>query len=144
MSFSKSKRRQARIQAVQQLYAREMQGALSPDGAASAEPPLNEKSLPSLTRSLVAGATAHFSEIDRLLCAALQNWDLRRLGAVDRAILRAAVAEMIVHPELPPAVTINEAIEIARELASADSARFANGVLDRVRKEIGREARATN
>jgi transcription antitermination factor NusB len=80
------------------------------------------------------------TEIDALLVAALQNWDLRRLGAVDRAILRLAVAEMLTCPNIPPAVTINEAIEIARSLASAESARFANGVLDRVRKEIGRDS----
>jgi N utilization substance protein B len=54
--------------------------------------------------------------------------------------LRLAVAEMLVHPDIPAAVTINEAIEIARSLATAESARFANGVLDRVRKELGRDA----
>lgn len=144
MSSPKSKRRQARIQAVQQLYGCEMRGVLPPDGGAPAEPPPAGEELPAFARGLVAGATDRLPEIDRLLCAALQNWDLRRLGAVDRAILRIAVAEMLIHPEIPPAVTINEAIEIARDLASSDSARFANGVLDRVRKEIGREARATN
>lgn len=144
MSSQKSKRRQARIQAVQQLYGCEMRGALPPDGGAPAESPPAGEDLPAFARGLIAGATDRLPEIDRLLCAALQNWDLRRLGAVDRAILRTAVAEMLIHPEIPPAVTINEAIEIARDLASSDSARFANGVLDRVRKEIGREARATN
>jgi N utilization substance protein B len=54
--------------------------------------------------------------------------------------LRLAVAEMLVHSDIPAAVTINEAIEIARSLATAESARFANGVLDRVRKELGRDA----
>jgi len=53
------------------------------------------------------------------------------------------VAEMLAHPDIPAAVTINEAIEIARSLGSAESARFANGVLDRVRKEMGRDPRAT-
>jgi N utilization substance protein B len=89
---------------------------------------------------LVAQTLDRLSEIDRLLESALQNWDLRRLGAVDRAILRLAVAEMLTRADIPPAVTINEAIEIARNLASTESARFANGVLDRVRKEIGRES----
>jgi N utilization substance protein B len=83
------------------------------------------------------------AEIDALLAAALQNWDLRRLGAVDRAVLRVAVGEMLAHPDIPAAVTINEAIEIARSLGSTESARFANGVLDRVRKELGRDPRAT-
>ena len=93
---------------------------------------------------MLAGALDRLTEIDALLTNALQNWDLRRLGAVDRAILRLAVAEMLTHPDIPPAVTINEAIEIARNLASTESARFANGVLDRVRKEIGRDSHAAS
>ena len=136
----KENRRQARIQAVQQIYAREMRGVLAPV-AEENEPvwPVEGEASP-FADELVAQALGRLAEIDRLLTAALQNWDLRRLGAVDRAILRLAVAEMLVHPDIPAAVTINEAIEIARSLATAESARFANGVLDRVRKELGRDA----
>ena len=136
----KENRRQARIQAVQQLYAREMRGVLAAV-AEENEPvwPVEGEASP-FAADLVARALGRLTEIDRLLTAALQNWDLRRLGAVDRAILRLAVAEMMVHPDIPAAVTINEAIEIARSLATAESARFANGVLDRVRKELGRDA----
>jgi N utilization substance protein B len=136
----KENRRQARIQAVQQLYAREMRGVLVPL-AAEKEPewPVEGDASP-FAGELVEQALGRLEEVDRLLTAALQNWDLRRLGAVDRAILRLAVAEMLAHPDIPAAVTINEAIEIARSLATAESARFANGVLDRVRKELGRDA----
>jgi len=136
----KENRRQARIQAVQQIYAREMRGVLAPLEEEN-EPvwPVEGEASP-FADELVAQALGRLAEIDRLLTAALQNWDLRRLGAVDRAILRLAVAEMLVHPDIPAAVTINEAIEIARSLATAESARFANGVLDRVRKELGRDA----
>ena len=136
----KENRRQARIQAVQQLYAREMRGVLVPL-AAEKEPewPVEGEASP-FAGELVEQALGRLEEVDRLLTAALQNWDLRRLGAVDRAILRLAVAEMLAHPDIPAAVTINEAIEIARSLATAESARFANGVLDRVRKELGRDA----
>lgn len=140
MSHSKENRRQARVHAVQQTYAREMRGVLVPgpdDPAAaveSAEPA-------GFARDLLAATLDRLPEIDALLASALVNWDLRRLGAVDRAILRVAVAEMLTRPEIPAAVTINEAIEIARSLATAESARFANGVLDRVRQQIGRDAR---
>jgi transcription antitermination protein NusB len=135
----KESRRQARVQAVQQLYGREMRGTL---GAAE-EPVPGEEELVPFARHLLERTAARLAEIDILLAAALQNWDLKRLGAVDRAILRMAVAELLSHPDIPAAVTINEAIEIARSLASAESARFANGVLDSVRKEIGRDPRAT-
>lgn len=144
MPAPKTSRRQARIQAVQQLYGQEMQGALPPaEGEMVASSPSEEK-VSSFARGIVTYALTNLPDIDRLLADALQNWDLRRLGAVDRATLRMAVAEMLAHPEIPPAVTINEAIEIARELASSDSARFANGVLDRVRQEIGRTSRLKN
>jgi N utilization substance protein B len=132
----KENRRQARIEAVQQLYAREMRGVLV-TRPADGEPAWPVDGGSAFAASLVEQA------LGRLLAAALQNWDLRRLGSVDRAILRLAVAEMLVHPDIPAAVTINEAIEIARSLATAESARFANGVLDRVRKEIGRDPRTT-
>jgi len=135
---TKENRRQARVQAVQQLYGREMRGALADDKPAESE---EEVSL--FARDLLGQTAVRLGEIDNLLAAALQNWDLKRLGAVDRAVLRVAVAEMLAHPDIPAAVTINEAIEIARSLGSAESARFANGVLDRVRKEIGRDPRAT-
>ena len=136
----KENRRQARIQAVQQLYAREMRGVLAVPAEENVPDWPVEGEASRFADELVEQALARLAEIDRLLVAALQNWDLRRLGAADRAILRLAVGEMLVHPDIPAAVTINEAIEIARSLATAESARFTNGVLDRVRKELGRDA----
>jgi transcription antitermination protein NusB len=141
---SKENRRQARIQAVQQLYGCEMRGVLAPVAEEKEQGNGLEEEIQPFARELLAGALDRLTEIDGLLTNALQNWDLRRLGAVDRAILRLAVAEMLTHPDIPPAVTINEAIEIARNLASTESARFANGVLDRVRKEIGRDSHAAS
>lgn len=135
----KENRREARVQAVQQLYAREMRGTLGTDEKAAQE----NDDIGAFARTLLGQTCSRLVDIDTLLAGALQNWDLKRLGAVDRAVLRIAVAEMLSHPDIPAAVTINEAIEIARTLGSAESARFANGVLDRVRKEIGRDPRAT-
>lgn len=142
--MSKENRRQARVQAVQQLYGCEMRGVLGPAGADADQSGNVQEELAPFARELLDHTLGRVAEIDALLAAALQNWDLRRLGAVDRAILRLAVAEMLTCPGIPPAVTINEAIEIARSLASAESARFANGVLDRVRKEIGRDSHAAS
>lgn len=136
---SKENRRQARVQAVQQLYGREMRGALQGEE----QNDQHGDELAPFARELLAHTDERLAAIDGLLAAALQNWDLKRLGAVDRAVLRIAVAEMTGCRGIPAAVTINEAIEIARSLGSAESARFANGVLDRVRREIGRDPRAT-
>ena len=132
------------MQAVQQIYGCEMRGVLAPRTAETDAGDFPDTAGFLFTRELVGSTLARLSEIDRLLESALQNWDLRRLGAVDRAILRVAVAELLTRQDIPAAVTINEAIEIARSLASTESARFANGVLDRVRQEIGRDARGVS
>jgi N utilization substance protein B len=76
------------------------------------------------------------SEIDKLIEDHAENWRMDRMAAVDRNVLRAAVAEMIGFPQTPRAVVINEAIEIARKFSSPESAQFINGVLDSIGKEL--------
>ena len=79
-------------------------------------------------------------EIDKLIEDHAENWRMDRMAAVDRNILRAAVAELLGFPATPRAVVINEAIEIARKFSSPDSVQFINGVLDSVGKEIESQA----
>jgi transcription antitermination protein NusB len=76
------------------------------------------------------------AEIDALIQKHADNWRLERMAAVDRNILRAAVAEFVGYPETPKPVIINEALEIARKFSSPESVQFINGVLDSVAKEI--------
>jgi N utilization substance protein B len=75
-------------------------------------------------------------EIDKMIEEHADNWRMDRMAAVDRNVLRAAVAELLGFPDTPRAVIINEAIEIARKFSSPESVNFINGVLDSVRKEI--------
>ena len=75
-------------------------------------------------------------EIDKLIEEHAENWRMDRMAAVDRNLLRAAVAELLGFPATPRAVVINEAIEIARKFSSPESVQFINGVLDSVGKEI--------
>ena len=75
-------------------------------------------------------------EIDKLIENHAENWRMDRMAAVDRNILRAAVAELLGFPKTPRAVVINEAIEIARKFSAPESVQFINGVLDSVGKEI--------
>jgi len=72
------------------------------------------------------------AEVDDLVRAAARNWELDRLAATDRSVLRIAVAELIGRPGTPVRVILDEAIEIARRFGSEESARFVNGVLDHV------------
>jgi len=75
-------------------------------------------------------ATERTTEIDALIQKHAEHWRLERMAAVDRNILRAAVAELIAYPETPKPVVINEALEIARKFSSPESVHFINGVLD--------------
>ncbi len=76
------------------------------------------------------------SEIDGLIEQHASNWRMERMAAVDRNIMRAAVAELMGYPSTPRAVVINEALEIARKFSSPESVQFINGVLDSVGREL--------
>jgi N utilization substance protein B len=77
-------------------------------------------------------------KIDQLIEASASNWRLDRMAAVDRNLLRAAVAEMIGYPQTPKPIIINEAIEIARKYSNPESVNFINGVLDGVGKSLAK------
>jgi transcription antitermination protein NusB len=81
-------------------------------------------------------------EIDDLIERHAENWRMDRMAAVDRNLLRAAVAELLGYPATPRAVVINEALEIARKFSSPESVQFINGVLDSVGKELEKKAAA--
>ncbi len=75
-------------------------------------------------------------KIDRTLKKYTDNWDVERLGVLERTVLRVAVYEMLFRADVPPVVSINEAIEIAKAYSGKKSARFVNGVLDRIAQII--------
>ncbi len=81
-------------------------------------------------------STSGSEGIDTLIQKHAQNWRLERMAAVDRNLLRAAVAEMLGYPKTPRPVIINESLEIARKFSSPESVNFINGVLDSIAKEI--------
>jgi transcription antitermination protein NusB len=85
-------------------------------------------------------ATDRRSEIDGLIEGHAEHWRMERMAAVDRNLLRAAVAEFLAYPDTPRAVVINEALEIARKFSSPESVQFVNGVLDSVGKDLASAA----
>jgi transcription antitermination protein NusB len=90
----------------------------------------------------VLGVLASRSEIDETIGAYAQNWRLGRMATADRNIMRLAVYEMMHCPDIPPIVSINEAVDLAKAYGTNESGRFVNGVLDRIRKEkVDRPAR---
>lgn len=101
---------------------------------------LTEKEV-QFTREMVEGTAFHRLEVDRLIQKYLIHWELQRLCAVDRNLLRLALFEILYRPDIPDAVAINESLELAKKYGSSDEAvAFINGVLDRAAAECaGRE-----
>jgi transcription antitermination protein NusB len=89
-----------------------------------------------LVVTLVNGVSALAQRIDELLDAAAVGWDVDRMAAVDRAVLRLATYELLERPDVPVAVVIDEAVELAKQYSTEDSGRFVNGVLSAVAAEV--------
>lgn len=86
-------------------------------------------------QTLVYGVLENLEKIDSLLDQWAKNWKISRMPAVDRNIMRIAVFEMLNLPDVPPSVSINEAVEIGKKFGTRDSGAFINGVLDRIRAQ---------
>ena len=91
---------------------------------------------------LIRGVEGRKDELDKLIRKYAEHWDVKRMGAVDRNVMRVALYEMTQRPDIPPVVSINEAVEIAKDLSGVESGKFVNGILDRACKEQDRPARA--
>ena len=85
---------------------------------------------------------AHLADIDPLIEQAAQNWQLKRMAAVDRAILRMAVSELTYSKDTPPKVVLNEAVELAKRYSTAASGSFVNGILDKIHKDAEKAQKA--
>ncbi len=88
---------------------------------------------------LVRGVIQERKEIDEAIERYAEHWRISRMGVVDRNVLRMALYELMFRPEVPPAVVINEAIDIAKYFSNSESGRFVNGILDRARRDLGIE-----
>lgn len=145
----KGVRRRGRTIAFQTLYRYDMTGedpetlldfswadaeATAGAEAGAPEPRALEPEVRDFAALLVCGALENLPAIDDNIRAHLQNWDFTRLARVDLAILRISVYALLYQPDIPPSVTIDEAVEIAKDFGTDDSYRFINGVLDAIRK----------
>jgi len=129
-------RHQARKRAVDLLFEAEARGLTSAEIADSrntlAETDSEVFGLNPYTVTVARGVTEHAAHIDELISAHLQGWTLERLPAVDRAILRVAVWELLHADDVPAPVAVDEAVELAKKLSTDDSPAFVNGVLGQV------------
>jgi N utilization substance protein B len=126
-------RREARRAAIQILYQADLTGE-EPDAVLAGRGAL--EAIPSFARELVEGVDGLLPQVDLILEEHAEGWSVARMPAVDRAILRVAVYELMARPDVPRAAAINEAVEAANELSTEDSGRFVNGVLGRIAREL--------
>jgi N utilization substance protein B len=89
-----------------------------------------------LVEDVVRVLEARREEVDEILRGSAENWTLERIAATDRAVLRAAIAELLARPGTPARVVLDEAIEVAKRFGAAESGRFVNGVLDRAARRL--------
>jgi N utilization substance protein B len=125
----KSKRK-AREAALRALYQMEIAKLTARDAGLDM---LFHTELPEDMAKYADGLVKHYAvnkkEIDGRLSELMRDWDYNRIAAIDRNLLRMAATELLYEPDIPPAVTINEAVEIAKKYGAAESPKFVNGVL---------------
>lgn len=90
---------------------------------------------------LLRGTLEKIEELDERIRRYSQNWELSRMAMVDRNVLRLALYELFFCEEIPPVVSINEAIDLAKQLGAEESGKFVNGVLDRAKQDLKRPLR---
>lgn len=136
------KRRKAREAAIQYHFWRDLQHGEMPERIddfwdfCPATPRVREFAQP-----LIEGMVTHLDDVDERIKRYCENYDFHRISPVDRNILRLAIYEMLYRDDIPPVVSIDEAIELAKTFGGGDSGRFVNGILDRVKNDLTRPLR---
>lgn len=133
------KRTQARECALQVLYQidimhDEWQVSLENFWQAHAEDDIAEE-VKQFTKDLVKGVVAHLEHIDKKIAEYATNWELKRMAVVDRNVLRLAGYELLYLSDIPPKVSINEGVELAKKFSSPNAGKFVNGILDKIKLE---------
>ena len=139
----RSQRRDNRICVIQFLYQWELN---KPEELADAvcaflERRERPRDYYSFAEELIYGAIENMLEIDEQIQAHASNWKFERIAKVDLAILRLAIHELLHRTDIPPIVSINEAIDLSKVFSNPDSKRFINGILDKMKDQINRPLR---
>ena len=130
-------RRQAREDVLQLLYAHEVSGNPIEDIVKDTEIIRSDGSpFDDFTVDLVKKAVETNKECENYIKKHAQNWDLHRIALIDKLVLRIAMTEFLCFPDIPPKVTINEALEIAKRFSTGNSVKFINGILNAVHEEL--------
>ena len=128
------KRTQARECALQILYQQDLNPASLEESLRDfwEQNSVSSEEIRGFAEDLVRGVCEHRQAIDEIIRRTAEHWQLDRMAAVDRNILRFATYELLYCKDIPPKVTINEAVNIAKKYSQEDSGKFINGVLDKI------------
>lgn len=143
MTSQFTQRRECRAAAFQYLYAWSVNqpANLAEDLRLFFEHLEQPRDYYAFAEELIHGAISHMEELDSHIKALAHNWEFDRVAKIDLAILRLAMFEMLHRKDIPPVVSINEAIDLSKLYSSLDAKRFINGVLDRMKDKLGRDSR---
>jgi transcription antitermination protein NusB len=140
-----AKRRQLRQAVVQYLYFWEVTRPAEGELERSMQLIWEAFEIPAdgrdFSEGLIIGTLQNLPKIDATIKEKLENWDFGRLHKVDLTILRLALYEFYFRPDIPPVVTINEAIDLAKDFSGEESGKFINGILDKIAPTLGRPLR---
>ena len=135
------KRRRARELVLQGLYALEVAGNPIKTVVGEIEQQDPDETVKEFACDLLRKTAAHSQELDEFISKAVKNWKFDRIAVLDRLILRQSLCELLHFEEIPPKVTINEAIDLAKKFSTAESGRFVNGILDALLKKLKNEGK---
>jgi N utilization substance protein B len=139
--IKKSKRRIVREKVLQILYAYELNNeslqALSSEILIDVTDEADKAFAKELTRAVLTNV----EELDKRIIQRVANWEMNRIALIDKILLRMGICELLHFPDIPPKVSMNESIEIAKDYSTAGSAKFINGILDAVLAEEKKEGK---
>jgi N utilization substance protein B len=126
------KRRIVRERVLQILYAYEMNNENLTGLTQSILSDVEDKNDKTFGEDIVNRVLIHKKELDEKISKRISNWEINRVALIDKILLRMAICEILYFPDIPPKVSINEAIEIAKEFSTSGSGKFINGILDAI------------
>ncbi|RKY86201.1 transcription antitermination factor NusB [candidate division KSB1 bacterium] len=137
-----SKRRRARENVLKSLYAIELSGnpvdTVIDDVVLQTE---GDKDIVDFAIKLIKKSIDHRKEFDEIIKKKLLNWDIDRVALLDKILLRQSICEFLYFKDIPPKVTINEAVELAKKFSTKKSGQFVNGLLDSILKDLKKEGK---
>jgi N utilization substance protein B len=134
--IKKSNRRLLRERALQVLYAYELNGEGLTNLTKGILSDLSAQSDIDFAKQLIDSVVADTKNLDSIIQEKVSNWEMDRIALIDRILLRIGISELMNFPDIPPKVTINEVIEIAKDYSTSNSNKFINGILDAVLSDL--------